>query len=1063
MNDRKNLAFISYTDDTESLAHRLKERLDALDIEIVVSPFKEVSTELDRSCKEMLRDCEAFIFVFGCEFLTSSSSAKESVRNYLCKCEVSYARNRRPALPLITVIQDVGSVPQWIYRGNCVDFSRRDIDPDGFEKAIEFLKIEIEHARKTFRRYTEPYLGLLDPLKFEPIDFGDFISEKLTDVIVRDWAEKIILDYAKDDFYPGVLLTSDPGVGKSTLLCSLSQKPQCLARYFCTRMVEGSMAAESFAETLIFQASVAIPELQRNFLNESFIEAMQPANLSRNPAGALMKGLIEPLWQIESPGDARFIIVDGLDETLRYPARPSIVEVLSDVLSYFPKWVRFIVSSRKDDFVLSQFSTLRQFHIETSDQRNKDDVASFLRSHSFGELGASREVEASFVAGNFLIARLALQGDYSPGQDEAIPVSLSDWFSKSFETLKDHAVKLRPVLEILVAVREPVTKQQLRRFSGVATDREIEIALRHLRSVIWERDGKVSLFHSSLREWLCEEDNKHWLHVNNVDGERKISEALLREASFEERPSNYGIRNGVCHLRAAAQYADAISYWSWVHDDTELDERSLSSLLSMGHQLAGELGDAIEDARKKEEELDLAAIVSLLQSLYEVEPLRLALEEVKKSEQAEPKLIATKQKETVFDGLLAQSDNVSRFCVGRARDWTPDDQVLRSTPEDDKGLSKWEAEAWETSFSWLDDSRTSPDFDRILALANAPMWTGPRVVGEAMVHMLLTIYWSNEGAAVANKCFMNDIGDAREVWSILSGSPWEYVRVLATDIVALAPDIREGLTVNNSSNDRPTKHIVGVAERAQSETAQLKELHKRVRDLQSRVGEDSPFSPLLDHYAELRVRPELVGQAFRSDKVSPNAKNKDLIGISAVLLQHPLWEIAETAASEIRFLFQRNTADLAEEVRDKFESDNWRLQYGLLELAFSLRLDQPELWEYAVEKTYMSTNGRVRSLCAENTVNSILACGDSLLFRRLENSRKLIDFWFSQSDQDCSFVLESCHRLFSSLYQRRVRIQPYLPASIPPILGETKDWYKLDRAKFLRQIELSKKDLKPRG
>lgn len=1059
MNDRKNLVFISCTDDTELLAHRLKAHLDALDIEIVVSPFKEGQVELDRSCNEMLRDCEAFIFVFGGDFLSSNSSANESARNNLCKREVSYARNRRPALPLVTVIQDVGSVPQWIYRGNCVDFSRRDIDPDGFEKAIKFLKIKIEHARKAFGRYTEPYLGLLDPLEFKPIDFGDFVSEKLSDVIVRDWAEKIILDYAKDDFYPGVLLTSDPGVGKSTLLCSLSQKPQCLARYFCTRIVEGSMAADRFAETLIFQASTAVPELQRNFLNESFIEAMQPANLSRNPAGALMKGLIEPLWQIESPGEARFIIVDGLDETLRYPARPPIVEVLSDVLSYFPKWVRFIVSSRKEDFVLSRFSTLRQFHIEASDQRNKDDVASFLRSHSFGEVAASRDVDASFVAGNFLIARLALQGDYSPGEDDAIPVSLSDWFSKAFETLKDHVDKLRPVLEILVAVREPVTKQQLRRFSGVATDREIEIAIRHLRSVIWERDGKISLFHSSLREWLCEEGSNHWLHVDNLDGERKISEAILREASFEERPSNYGIRNGVCHLRTAKQYADAISYWSWVHDGAELDERSLSSLLSMGHQLAGELGKAIDNATENKKELDLPALVSLLQSLYEVEPLRRALEDVKKLIQKDEK-----QEDIVFNGLLAQSDNVTRFCVGRSRKRTPvDDQALRSVPDDDEKLSEWEAEAWETSFSWLDERSTSPSFERILALANAPMWTGPRVVGEAMVHMLLKKYWNNEGADVGYQCFTTDIEKAREAWVILSRSPWEYVRVLATDIVALAPDIRRGLTGNSSSSEGPAEYMEVVAERAQSAKAQINALHKHVRDLQSRLDQDSPFTQLLDHYAELRVRPELVGQVFRSGKVSPNAKNEDLVRFSAVLLQHPLWEIAETAASEIRYFFGRETAALEEIVRSKFESENGRLQYGLLELTFSLRLELPALWEYAVEKTYMSTNGRVRSLCAENTVTSILACGDSLLSRRLENSRKLIDFWFSQSDQDCSFILESCHRLFSTLYQRRVRIQPYLPASIPLILGETKDWYKLDRAKFLRQIELSKKDLKPRG
>jgi hypothetical protein len=1061
MNGQKNFVFISYTDDTESLAHRLKEHLNVLDIDVEVSPFKEVSAELDGSCKGMLRDCEVFIFVFGREFLISSSSRRESTRNYLCKCEVSYARNRRPALQLITVIQDVCSVPQWIYRGNCVDFSSRDTEADGFTKAVEFLKIEIEHARKAFRRYTEPYLRLLDPLEFETIDFSDFVNEKLSDVIIRDWAEKIILDYAKDDLFPGVLLTSDPGVGKSTLLCSLSQKPQCLARYFCTRMVEGSMAADRFAETLVFQASIAVPELQRKFLGDAFIEAMQPANLSQNPARALMKGLIEPLWQIESPGEARFIIVDGLDETLRYPVRPSIVDVLSDVLSYFPKWVRFIVSSRKEDSVLSRFSMLRQFHIEASDQRNKDDISAFLRSHRFGEVAASRDVDASFAAGNFLIARLVLQGDYSPGESGAMPVSLSDWFSKAFESLKEHVDKLRPVLEILVAALEPITKQQLRRFSGIATDREIEIALHHLRSVIGERDGKVSLFHSSLREWLCEKDNNHWLHVNNLDGERKISEAILQEASFEEKPSNYGIRNGVFHLQEANRYADAISYWSWVLDDAELDERSLSSLLSMGHQLAGEpyLGKAISDVS-----LDLPALVSLLQSLYEVEPLRRALEEVKKPKQKDEQQEDEKRKDIVFNGLLAKSDNVTRFCVGRARDWTPvSDKVLASVPDIDEELSEWEAEAWETSFSWLDDSRTSPDFIRILALVNAPMWTGPRVVGEAMVHMLLNKYWRNERADVAYQCFMNDIRKARQVWALLSNSPWEYIQVLATDIVALAPDIYQGLTRDSSSSESPSKYIEVNAERAQSAIAQIKSLHDNVNVLQSRLERDSPFKELLEHYAQLRVHPELVREAFRSGKVSPDVENDELVETAAVLLQHPLWEIAETAASEIRYLFGRKTESLAEIVRSRIELDNWRLQYGLLELAFSLRLEQPALWEYAVEKTYMSTNGRVRSLCAENTVTSILACGDSLLFRRLESSRTLIDFWFSQSDQDCSFVLESCHRLFSTLYQRRVRIQPYLPASIPPILGETKDWYKLDRAKFLQQIELSKKNLKPRG
>jgi hypothetical protein len=1020
MNEKKNRIFLAYTPDANSEAEGLKQRLTAAGLEIVTFACmdnEEANFERD-ALIQRLDDCQAFVALLtpeSCGDIVASNQVQQVFRE-----ATVHALRRVPALPLVAAtIAEVGP-PDWFQCDTRIALLWPGQSEESVEKAFQSLKLAIENAIQKYVRDVEPFLYRLRDLQLTPVDFTPFVDDRLKDVNLsrREWLCSEVRDLLNSTAARGVLLIGDPGIGKTTLICQLVRDPEfskdVLAEFFCNR--DHSLAASDFVETLIVQAADRIPELRDALDSEDAIEALQPGNVSRSPYTALMVGLIEPLCRLKNHPPRMYLVVDGLNESVQYPLRPSIVEALADVVESLPHWLRLLFSSRTLETDGLQFSGLQSYAINPLDPRNLRDVEDFLSKQVPQGL---RNIDTNFAEGNFLVASIALQTKFWERPNHTIGSGLDAWFGKILEPVLTEIGILdagfRPILEILVAAREPVSIDQITEWLNSDSRQDLELQLKILRPILHRTNGRYSIYHNALREWLTEVRDGKTIFIDLHSAETRFADFCWEEYNRGgRRPSEYVARNAVCHLRQARMHKEAIQTWSWLDSCGLQDEKLVAGIMMLGRQLA-ECSETFTDLTGVIPE----SLARLLTAFYEVEPLRIALEKLPQN-----------SKKAVLKSLLTESDNVTRFCAGRARESTPiAPSTFLSVPTDDAELSEWEAEAWETTFSWIrgvkaqDGSVMVPECDvarmeALQVLSESRMWTGPRVVGEAMVHCLLNF---------PDRASDPDI---REIARRVAASPWAYVRVLAKDLTALAENL----------------------ELPKVSLRDGESLEERLARL---MGAEPPeaVAKVVASYNRLRLDPGLVRKAFSA--LAPSREIDPMVlEFGELLLQHPMWEIAEAAASSIRNLYRGKSELIATLVHQGLETkESWRLRYGVVELAFSFRLEAPDLWDLAVRKTYHDENARVRSLCVENTINAILACRGALRMKRLRNAEQFLDFWLEQSDQQCAFVLEGLWRLYSELHRSRIDVTKYLPTKVSPLLQQIPGWYKLNRATFLQRLE----------
>jgi hypothetical protein len=174
-----------------------------------------------------------------------------------------------------------------------------------------------------------------------------------------------------------------------------------------------------------------------------------------------------------------------------------------------------------------------------------------------------------------------------------------------------------------------------------------------------------------------------------------------------------------------------------------------------------------------------------------------------------------------------------------------------------------------------------------------------------------------------------------------------------------------------------------------------------------------------------------------------------------ILFAHPIWSVAEAAASVLSALSKTDLRCL--DIIDELLGDeNWRVQYGANEAAFAVGTRHEAVFHDAVRRLYDHKNPRIRGLCAENLISVMLNAGSDKRKRLFEDFKPQISQWLR--DQDC-WVLEHVFRLFNSLHLRRIDAGDLLAAPASPLFDDRPDWYTLPRADFLRHIERRKREL----
>lgn len=419
--------------------------------------------------------------------------------------------------------------------------------------------------------------------KPQKYSFDSYLNEKRTGFVGREWLlEEIDLwRYHGDERVR--LVVGEPGLGKSSIvaqLVHLNPGGQVIAHHCCQADEVETLSPDRFVQSIAAMLASQLPEYDDCLAERDVMDALSGA---KDAATAFSQGVIEPLGRIKAPKNGvHFILVDALDEAVLYKGSINIVDVLLGRVERLPSWLRVVATTRNDPYVLQRFSGPRDIQLDANDSRNMDDIAAFIREKIqrtpdlAGKLVESHmplETVISILSershGNFLYAEEALKGvlhgHNSFNALMELPPGLEGLYLKFFERVfggtREAGFELRydaarPLLQVMVAAREPLTFDELAAASGIDDEEELYALLRRLGQFLRPRlqYGKepFAFYHKSFADWL--RSGKHDFHVSAKKGSNRLAEWCGKNSTDRSSLPDYSRRHGTYHFVDAGNW-----------------------------------------------------------------------------------------------------------------------------------------------------------------------------------------------------------------------------------------------------------------------------------------------------------------------------------------------------------------------------------------------------------------------------------------------------------------------------------------------------------------------------
>jgi hypothetical protein len=393
-----------------------------------------------------------------------------------------------------------------------------------------------------------------------------------------------------------LLIVGEPGIGKTAYAAHLARKHGWI-HYFCSRLHPGLLDpghfarnlgsqlfkrfGSDYARVLASQQHVDITAQQRVGTIEVGGQAVNVyiENLVASDPHELFARLVaDPLAALlsERPDETVGLVIDGLDEARTYRGRVTILDLVAAATDLTPG-VRTVATSRPDRQMQRLLAGAVVLDLKNFTHDLEHDALGYIGERlrapavrnqlkqAGGDTAELTRTIAERGKGNFLYLRLLLASGAPPLAADEVPEGLGDVYARSLDDLLvrsglEWRSHVRPVAGILAVAQEPLTFDQVERFSGLDAT-SVQDALAALESLLEEaRDGdapRYAYFHGSL------------------------SEVLLDRAA---NPS-YWIDGSSFHLRIARSAVPAGGTWSdvdWHEADNYLLEHVAGHLFLAG-------------------------------------------------------------------------------------------------------------------------------------------------------------------------------------------------------------------------------------------------------------------------------------------------------------------------------------------------------------------------------------------------------------------------------------------------------------------------------------------------
>ena len=360
----------------------------------------------------------------------------------------------------------------------------------------------------------------------------------------------------------GILIVGEPGLGKSSIMRQLIVTPESsyfinrniISHHFCKFDEKRTRNVGLFVKNIVRQFEKTIPEMAGFLKNDKSVEN-ELENCENNPHSCFQMALLSSLQSLKKPPSVAFILIDALDECrdINDDSNDSpILQILHSKGTYFPKWIKFLFSSRNITTVIGKLSDIdvSTLHLRSTDKRNLQDVRSFIEKslQSNPELIAkesglhhSVEILSRLTQGNFLfittILDLLQEHPESLYKENVLTTgTLGRLYALSFRErykISDFE-QMQPMLEVLLASGTPLKVKELENI--FASKSNVYDASDYVKKAITQispyllhsDDGTVRFFHQSFSDWLMNQtEGIKGLFIQKSKGHRLIAEYLL--------------------------------------------------------------------------------------------------------------------------------------------------------------------------------------------------------------------------------------------------------------------------------------------------------------------------------------------------------------------------------------------------------------------------------------------------------------------------------------------------------------------------------------------------------
>jgi len=578
--------FLSYgRKDSLEVAERLERDLEAAGYEVWMDVKKIGSGSMwQQAIEDGLREAQVVVSLLSPHAVrrVGDSDAMDSV----CLDELTFARTSSPPTPVVPAMVVPCEPPFIIYRLDYVHLTGWQQSEQSYQAGLTRLIEGIREALAGKVRYR------VWEDRLRPLDFSDHMAQKRKGFVGREWLFEEIDLWRFESDERALLITGDPGAGKSSIVAQLvhaNPDGQVIGYHCCQSNEIETLRPAKFVQSLAAMIASRIPAYAEQLEVPSVKEALEDKRCEADPGGAFLEGILHPLQKLAAPDEGvRYILVDALDEALGHSAATNIIDILASRLERLPAWLRIVATTRNEPGVIQRLSGLRAKSINASDPRNLEDLATYIRQRLKEPSLAERLVESRMGAdgvveslsrkssGNFLYAVNALDGIsrdfYSFANLDALPRGLDglylDFFRRIFGREGTDAgevayKKAKPLLQILCAAAEPLSRAELAAASNLDPDEDLPRLLRQLAQLLSKRvrsngEETIALYHKSVADWLTTNLDFNAFAVSPSKGRKLLAEfcrgALVKGRS---KPDWYVRRHAVEHFLETQDWDNA--------------------------------------------------------------------------------------------------------------------------------------------------------------------------------------------------------------------------------------------------------------------------------------------------------------------------------------------------------------------------------------------------------------------------------------------------------------------------------------------------------------------------